>query len=339
MATDRYSKIDLAQLPMRVAVGQLNELTDEHLAFARQLGANDVQLNTPMLPGDERWETEDLLALRGRAEEYGLRLIALENVPVRFYDKIMTGEPGRDGQLENMIATVRHMGKAGIPILGYHWMPNNVWRTSYETVLRGGATSNEFRYESAKDAPLTHGRIYTTEEMWTNYDWYMERILPVCEETDVRMALHPDDPPVPMLGGVARLFHDFAGFKRAMETHPSPVHGLDFCHGCWSEMRGGEGVLDAIEWFGTRGRIFYVHLRDVLGCADDFRECFIDEGQSDITAVVQKLRDVGFNGFILDDHVPRIVNDSKYGHRSRAYAIGYIRGLLRAIPATQCTSA
>jgi mannonate dehydratase len=322
--------IDLDALPMRVGVGQAKELDDEYLAFAQQVGSDDVQLNTPLLPGEARWEYDDLYALRQRAETHNLRLIALENVPVRFYDKIMLGEDGREEQLENMVATVRNMGKAGIPILGYHWMPNGVWRTSFETRVRGGAVSNEFRYEKVKDAPLTHGRVYTAEEMWANYDWYMERILPVCEEAGVRLALHPDDPPVPTLGGVARIFYKFENFKRAMETHPSPMHGLDFCHGCWSEMRGGEGVLEAIEWFGTRKRLFYIHLRDVQGCADDFHECFIEEGNSNVVAVIKKLREVGFNGFILDDHVPHLVNDSRYGHRGRAYAIGYIRGLLAA---------
>jgi mannonate dehydratase len=320
--------IPLEQLPLRIAVGQSSELTDEYLTFAKQVGAEDVQLNTPRIPGEERWELEDLRALVRKAEEYGLRLIALENVPIRFYDKIMLGEEGRERQLENMIATVRNMAKAGIPILGYHFMPNGVWRTSFETQVRGGAISNEFDYQKVKDAPLSHGRIYSDEEMWANYDWYMERILPVCEEAGVRMALHPDDPPVPTLGGVARLFRNFEGFRRALETHPSPMHGLDFCHGCWSEMRGGAGVLEAIEFFNTR--IFYVHLRDVQGTADCFKECFIDEGNSNVVEVIKKMRSVGVNGFILDDHVPHLVHDAGYGYRGRAYALGYIRGLLAA---------
>ena len=109
--------INLDELSMRVAIGQFSELTDEQLAFAKQAGADDVLLNTPRLPGDERWEYEDLLAWRRRAEEHGLRLITLENVPVRFYDKIMLGQDGRERQLANMIATVRNMGRAGIPIL------------------------------------------------------------------------------------------------------------------------------------------------------------------------------------------------------------------------------
>jgi mannonate dehydratase len=325
--------INLDDLPMRIAIGQMSELTDEQLAFAVQCGAEDVQLNTPKLPGEERWEVEDLLALRRRAEEHGLRLIALENVPIRFYDKIMLGVEGREQQLENMIATVRNMGRAGIPILGYHWMPNGVWRTERDTKVRGGAISNAFDYALVQDAPLTHDRIYTTEEMWASYDWYLERMLPVCEEAGVRMALHPDDPPVPTLGGVARLFYNFDNFRRAMETHPSPMHGLDFCHGCWSEMRAGEGILEAIDWFGKQGRLCYVHLRDVQGCAEKFTECFLDEGNSDVVAVIKKLKEVGFRGFILDDHVPHLVNDSSWGHRGRAYATGYIRGLLDAVNA------
>lgn len=323
--------VNLDALPMRIGVGQMNELTEEQLAFARQCGVEDIQLNTPRLPGTERWEHEDLRDLRQKASDAGLRLICLENVPVSFYVKIMLGLDGREQQLENMAATIRNMGKAGIPILGYHWMPNGVWRTSFETRVRGGAISNEFKYDLVKDAPLTHERVYTTEEMWANYDWYLERILPVCEEAGVRLALHPDDPPVPTLGGVARLFHCFENFKRAMDTHPSPMHGLDFCHGCWSEMRSGAGILEAIEHFGRQGRIFYVHLRDVQGCAEDFYECFIDEGNSDVVAVMRKLKEVGFNGFIIDDHVPHLVNDSPWGHRGRAFATGYLLGVLHTI--------
>lgn len=322
--------IDLNELSMRIAVGQFSELTEEQLAFAVQCGAKDIQLNTPRLPGTERWEYEDLKDLADRTAAYGLRLICIENVPISFYDKIMTGAEGREQQLENMQAIVRNMGKAGIPILGYHWMPNGVWRTSFETKLRGGATANEFRMNLAK-TELTHGRVYTEEEIWANYDWYLERMLPVCEEVGVRMALHPDDPPVPMLGGVARIFTGFEGFKRAMDTHPSKMHGLDFCHGCWSEMRNGAGILEAIEHFGKDGRILYVHMRDVQGCADDFQECFLGEGNSNIPAVLRRLKSVGFNGFILDDHVPFLVNDSSWGHRGRALSTGYIAGVLATI--------
>jgi mannonate dehydratase len=325
--------MDLEKLPMRIALGQFNELTDEQLAFVKQCGCDDVLLNTPKLPGDARWEYDDLVAWRERAESGGLRLMALENVPVRFYDKIMIGAPGRDDQLENMQATVRNMGRAGIPILGYHWMPNQVWRTSRTTPVRGGALATAFVMDEAKDRPLTHGREYSEAELWANYDWYLSRMLPVCEEAGVRMALHPDDPPVEILGGIPRLFRNFENFQRAMTVHDSPMHGLDYCHGCWSEMRGGAGVLESIRWFGERGRIFYVHFRDVVGTADNFTEVFLGDGNSDTVEVMKTLKSSGFKGFIIDDHVPHMVNDSAWGHRGRAWSTGYLQALLTAVNA------
>ena len=168
-------------LPMRIALGQFNEITDDMLTFIKQLGANDFLMNSAKLPGDEQWEYEHLLALRKRADAAELRLMALENVPVSFYDKAMLGLPGRDEQIAHMGHTIRNLGKAGIPILGYHWIPNSVWRTPEPAVLRGGARATRFDLEAHKDAPLTHDRVYTEDEMWANYEYYLERILPVAE--------------------------------------------------------------------------------------------------------------------------------------------------------------
>jgi mannonate dehydratase len=118
-----------------------------------------------------------------------------------------------------------------------------------------------------------------------------------------------------------------------MEAHPSPMHGLDFCHGCWSEMRGGEGVLDAIRYFGTRGRLFYIHLRDVVGKADNFTEVFLGDGNVNPVETVKTLKEVGFNGFIIDDHVPHLVDDPGWGYRGRAWSTGYIKALIDAVNA------
>jgi mannonate dehydratase len=297
--------IDINTLPMRVGIGQVNELSDEFLEFALQMGLEDVQMNLYNLPATMkdtgRLEFQDLLHLKTRAEDRGLRLIAIENVPIRFYNKIMLGNEGREQQLENMQETIRNMGRAGIPIFGYHFIATGVWRTNNTTPIRGGAISNGFNTQLASKAPLSYDRVYAEDEMWANYDWYMERILPVAEEYNVRMALHPDDPPVPILGGIPRLFRNFENFKRAMDTHPSPMHGLDYCHGCWSEMRAGAGVMESIEHFGKQGRLFYIHFRDVKGACDDFTECFIDEGNSDMFKVMLKLKDVGFKGFLIEN--------------------------------------
>jgi len=316
---------------MRVAVGQVNELTDELLAFAAQTGVGGVQLNTPRLPGTARWEVADLVALRQRAEDAGLRLEALENTPVGFYDQAMLGLPGQDEQIEHYQATIRNMGQAGIPILGYHWMPNGVWRTSSSAPGRGGALCTAFDLALAEDAPLSHGRVYTHDEMWANYAYFMRAVVPVAEEAGVTLALHPDDPPVASLGGVARLFGSFDGFRRGLEIVPSANSALDFCMGCWSEM--GPGVLEALRYFGQQGKLAYVHFRDVQGTVPRFQECFLGEGNVDVVAAMRVLKEVGFHGFLLDDHVPAMVNDTPWGHRGRALATGYIMGLLEAVRA------
>lgn len=322
-------------LPMRLGIGQFNQLTDERLQFIKQLGVNDMLLNTPILPGDTHWAFMDLLHLRTRCEDAGLRLAAIENVPTKFYDKVMLGLPGRDEQIEHMATTIHNMGRAGIPILGYHWMPNSVWRTSRTTPGRGGATVTSFDMDLAKNAPLSHDREYTEEEMWANYTYYMKAILPVAEEAGVKLALHPDDPPVESLGGIARIFRNFEGFKRAMEIADSPMSGLDFCHGCWSEM--GKGTIEPIRYFGKQGKILYIHFRDVQGAVGPgaprpyFQECFINEGNSNMFEVMKTLKEVGFNGIMIPDHVPHMVDDTPWGHRSRAYAIGYMVALLEVV--------
>ena len=316
-------------LAMRVGLGQFNVLTDEKLAFIKQVGADDFLMNTPQLPGDNHWEYADLAQLKSRAAAAELRLMCLENVPIHFYDKIMLGQGGRDEQLEHMATTVGNMGKAGIPILGYHWIPNHVWRDPVQETLRGGAAATRFTMAAHADAPLSHGREYTEEEMWDNYCWYLERILPVAEEAGVILALHPDDPPVPSLAGIARICRSFDHFARAMDTFDSPNHGLDFCMGCWSEMGGHDNVIRAIRHFGGQNKIIYIHFRDVVGPVEDFYETFIDCGQVDTVEVVKTLKEVGFTGFMITDHVPHIVDDTDWGHRGRAHCIGYMQALIQ----------
>ena len=255
-------------LQMRVGLGQFNELTDEKLAFYQADGfADDFPDETPLgFLATSNGEYDDLAALKKRADDAELRLMALENVPTSFYDKIMLGQSGREEQLQHMLNTVHNMGKAGIPILGYHWVPNSVWRTPEPATLRGGARATRFALAEHDPEELTHGRVFTHEEMWENYCWYLERILPVAEEADVRLALHPDDPPTgTTLGGIARICSSFDDFKRNMDTFDSPHHGLDFCMGCWSEMGGHDNVIRAVRHFGGQKKIIYIHFRDVIG--------------------------------------------------------------------------
>ena len=294
------------------------------------MGVSGIVLNSPRLPGAERWEVEDLVRLRQRVEAHGLKIESIENVPHHFYDLAMLGLEGTDRQIANYQATVRHIGEAGIRILGYHWMPNGVWRTEPK-VIRGGAVATAFDASTLTCDSHTHGRNFTADEMWGNYARFTDAVLPVAEASGVRLALHPDDPPVPSLGGVARLMRSFEGFKRAMQIGDSPNNGLDFCMGCWSEM--GEDVLAAMRHFVAENRLFYVHFRDVQGTVPVFNECFLGEGNVDIAAAMRTLYHAGFTGFLIDDHVPKMVDDTPWGHRGRALATGQMMGLLEAIKA------
>jgi len=341
---------------IRVAVGQFNELTDEKLRFAAQIGVTGIQMNNPKLPGDTHWEERDIRALVDKTEAAGLKLEAIENVPTHFYNKAMLGLPGRDEQIENYNLTVRNVGKAGVPILGLHFMPNSVWRTERLAPSRGGAGATKFDMAEVEGKSITEWRqfmptslgradsmpvfddpaqIVSADRMWDNYCYFMDRVLPVAEAAGVRIALHPDDPPVPMLGGVARIFKSTDDFKKAWARYKdSPAWGLDLCLGCCSEMPGGEtNVKDMIEFFGPKGRIFYVHFRDVQGTVPNFTECFIGDGNFNPAEVMALLRKSGFTGFLLDDHVPHMDDDTNWNHRGRAHAIGYMQGLLKVTEA------
>jgi mannonate dehydratase len=338
---------------IRVAVGQFHDLTDERLRFAAQIGATGLQMNNPTLPGDERWEEKDVRALVEKVESYGLKFEAIENVPTHFYHKVMMGLEGRDEQIENYQATIRAVARAGVPVLGYHFMPNSVWTTNRGTT-RGGALARQFDMTvvEANEANLEtlrsfmpttlgrsssmplfgkHGPVITEEQMWANYQYFIDAVLPVAEEEGIRLALHPDDPPVPMLGGVARLFYKPDNFKRAHTlAKGSKAWALDLCLGCCSEMTGGRAnVKEMIEYFAPKGAIAYIHFRDVQGTVPNFTECFIGDGNYDPAEVMVLLAKNGFDGFLLDDHVPKMDGDSDWNHRGRAHAIGYMQGLIR----------
>ncbi|MFB6218742.1 MAG: mannonate dehydratase, partial [Halobacteriaceae archaeon] len=310
----------------------------ERLRFARQLGVEDVivhpyaqsympdSFGLPTEGGE--WGFEELVQFRSRIEDAGLRLGAIENLPQSFYDDVILGREGADEQLAAVKRTVRNLGRAGVPILGYHWMASRVWRSSLTRPARGGAETTAFDLAEMADAPNTHGREYTEAELWANYERFLDAVLPVAEEAGVTLCLHPDDPPVPELGGVPRLFRSVEALDRALSYRESESHGLELALGVLSEMGEADRLPELIRRWGDR--IGYVHFRDVEGTVPEFHEVFLDEGNYDEYAVVGALADAGFDGMLIPDHVPDIEGEPEWGPRGRAYTVGYIRGLVRA---------
>ena len=317
---------------MRLGMDLRGPVDDDMLAFAAQLGATDAVCGRDSLPSDRGYyEYGDLVRLRRRIEDGGLRLWATENVPHRRYVKIMLGQRGRDEEIENWCTSLRNMGKAGVPVLGYNFMVLFTWRTSRTTPGRGGAQVTSFDYDLIKNGPPGEIEEITDDELWDNYTYFLKAVIPGPEQAGVKMGLHPDDPPISPIAGVARIMRSHAALKRLIEIVPSDYNGLEFCQGTISEMP--EDVIDAIRYFGSRNKIMYVHFRNVSGPVPRFDETFIDEGHVDMLEAMRAYKEVGFDGPMIDDHVPSMLGDSRYSFRARAFSMGYVKALIDAVNA------
>ncbi|EJN57635.1 mannonate dehydratase [Halogranum rubrum] len=336
---------------VRVGV-RTRSLADARLQFVRQLGATDVFVDhadveeepddfndrdggETLAVGRDRIPTvEELVAARERVEAAGLSLTGIQSLPYSLYGDIMFGRDGSDTALDQITTLIRNLGEAGVPILGYQWNPRGVvpMRTTPVT-LRGEAVGTAFDLDELDDPDtLAPGldREYTEAEFWDNYERFLETVLPVAEEAGVRLALHPVDPPVlESMGGIPRLFRNVENFERAMDLVPSDNHGLKLCLGCFSQM--GEDVEAVLRRFGERDDIVFIHFRDVVGTVPKFHETFVDEGNFHTADVVRTLDDIGYDGVVIPDHVPKMAGDDDWRHRARAFTVGYLRGVVDSV--------
>lgn len=262
-------------------------------------------------------------------EEAGFRVRILEPLPP--FDTVKLGLPGRDAQIERIHQLLHTMDRLDIRILCHNWMGGYGWgRTRTQVPGRGGAWLTGFDVDDLADLPARSPAI-TEEQMWDNYAYFLDAVLPVAEECGVQLALHPDDPPVSPFRGVARVMRSVDALERAMRMgHGSPAQGLTFCQGTIAEM--GEDLPTAVERLAPWIR--FVHFRDVIGTAERFTETFLDEGPTDMAAMIRVYRDAGFSGFMRSDHVPTLAGESDdhpgYGELGRLFSVGYMRGLLDA---------
>ena len=298
------------------------EPCDDELLFVRQLGLEHVYTWV----GDHQRGYEFLVNLRRRVEGAGLRLYNVGNMGLAKCDKIHLGLPGRDEKIEEFKAFVCDLGRAGIHTTTFTWEPCGVW--SSEPRQSRGARARHVDLDEMRRRPLTHGREYSAEELWANFEVFVERVLPVAEEAGVRLALHPNDPPAEALGGIPCLIHSFEDYERAFAIADSPYLGMEFCVGCWLE--GGEAFGDlfrAIRHFHRQGKIFIVHFRNVSASLPEFVETFLDNGYMDMYRVMKAFCEIGYDGTMTLDHTPQFAPGFAKG-AGPAYAIGYMRALM-----------
>lgn len=315
-----------------------SELDTAHLDFYRAIGVDmihldiraDVSRADPTMGADLRAGkdcTTRFEQARDTVEQHGMKL---NNVFLSCWPEISLGEAGASEATDAWCVMLESLGRAGIPNLGWNFKPKGNFRTPADPG-RGGAAYSTFDYDHfMANRPILHEPAVSEEQMWERIEGFLKRVIPVAEKAGVRMALHPDDPPVPEpLGGVAQICSTLEQFRRIFDIVPSDQHAMLFCQGCMTELLG-EGVYDAIQEMASKGKIAWVHFRNVRGQLPHFAEVFMDEGDIDMQRAMEIYRDHGFNGPYMMDHTPRFPSGDS-NMLGKAYAVGYIRALIQTV--------
>jgi mannonate dehydratase len=306
--------------------------TDEQLLFLKQIGAKFVSVgSTPDLR-----TTEGFRQIVKRYVDKGIIVWNIGNTDVHNMPEVTLNLPGRDAKIAQYKQYLRSLSEAGVYYTTYAHMGNGIWSSGHADVR--GATAREFDLASPNKKgfwvdrtwrePLSHGRVFSKDEIWENFTYFIKQVVPVAEEVGVRIGIHPDDPPVPVLAGIPRcIFSNFEGYKRALEIANSPNVGICLCCGTWLE--GGRQITgkdpeEMIRHFGAE-KIWKIHFRNVSAPLPHFVETFMDNGYYDMYKIMKALRDVNFEGIVILDHSPGMVGGN---YTQTAYGFSYMRALL-----------
>jgi mannonate dehydratase len=304
--------------------------------LASQMGLENavggLPFNDPQNGSDAPWDYAPLLRTKQLYENAGFKLAVIEARPP--YNLVKRGLPGRDAEIDAICTLIENMGKLEIPVWCYEWMTDFNWlRTNMNTPSRGGSIVTSFDAAVLRDAPPTELGPISDAELWTTLEYFLKRVVPVAEKANVKLAMHPDDPPLSPIRGVSRIMRSVENYQRLLDLVPSPVNGITLCQGNFTLMT--DNLPDVIRHFGRQGKVFFVHFRDVRGTPDKFEETWHDAGQTNLLECMRAYREVGFEGVLRPDHVPTVEGDSNdrpgYSSFGRLYAIGYIRGLREAV--------
>ena len=315
---------------------------DHELQFIREMGVTNVDLNLDYAYSDE----ERLKGFLDHLSEFGLTAGNLSCMPLQKNKIIDLGLDGRDEEIRKFNNFVVTAHKLGVPIVSVAWQPNGILRSGHKAFksTHGGITGYADMDEISKRPPA-NDRVYTIDEIWDNFAYFLKKTLPVCEAEGVRMALHPNDPPVEYLAGVGSLIYRTEDYNRAFAmANESPALAMKMCIGCWLEGGSAFGdLMQDIEDFTRRDKIVVVHFRNVTSTVPYFEEVLPEDGYADMYAIMKKLVECNYNGLMSVDHVFGAHTDENTDRKSitayssaysrsvgYAYPTGYAKGLLAA---------
>ena len=342
-------------------------LTRENFQFARQAGATHLVIHlVDYFKGgahgssdsqptgtdhgwgragdpDHLWSSQELMQVRRSTEEFGLKIEAIENFdPAHWHDVLLDG-PRRPQQMENLKLLIRRVGEAGIPIFGYNFSLAGVCGRISGPFARGGAVS--VGMDGPLDTPMPNGMVWnmvydaaapagavppvSQDQLWSRLERFLDEMLPVAEQAGVTLALHPDDPPLPTLRGQPRLVYQPELYDRVLALNSSRANALEFCLGTIAEMTNGS-VYEAVDRYSQRGKLAYVHFRNVTGKVPRYRETFVDDGDIDMLRVLGILKRNNYDGVLIPDHTPQMTCAAPW-HAGMAFALGYMRAALQSL--------
>jgi mannonate dehydratase len=300
----------------------------------KQIGVDHVLMGGPRMP----WTEDQLRQIVDKLKEGGL---SLGNMMIGGFPETIYGRRGRDREIEQLKASIQAAGKVGLPVIEYNFYAHRAIEGYYEETGRGGAGLTAFDYDKVKGLPpLPNEGAHSLDEMWNNITYFLKAVIPTAEQANVRLALHPNDPPAPISRGSGQIMGTVEGWKHLVGIVDSPSNGITFDCGVTREM--GHDPVEVCRYFGTRDRISHVHYRNVRVRKpyEKYTEVFIDEGENNMFAIMKELVKVKYPRLVYPEHERALDVDRELGihnqypggggYTGMVYHIGYARAMLQA---------
>ncbi|MPY89047.1 MAG: TIM barrel protein [Luteitalea sp.] len=332
---------DVSQMPSeskdtpKICLGLWGKADDAAMRAVKQIGVDSVLSGGPrQIP----WEESEI---RSRIDQFKAAGLTLCNMMISGFRDVIWGKPGADQQIENVIKSIRAAGAAGLPVIEYNFYAHRLTEGYKEEIGRGGAGLTAYDYELSKDLPPEEAGTHTRAEQLKRAEHFLKAIVPEAEKANVRLALHPNDPPVPLSRGSEQLMATVEHWKEYLDLVKSPYNGMTFDCGVTRET--GEDPVAVCRYLGERDCINHVHFRNVVvrKPSVDYTEVFLDEGQVDMFPVMRELVRQKYPRAIYPEH-PRALDidrergeiENQYpgggGFAGEIYNVAYTRAMLQA---------